>query len=243
MRIPRIYTPEPLVSGSTIELDDNAFNHSIRVLRLKDGAPIILFNGQGGDYEGELCEVEKKRASARIGQHHARESESPLNITLGQCISRGEKMDYTIQKAVELGVNTIVPLFSERCGVKLKHDRLDKKIDHWQGVIISACEQCGRNQIPTLEQPVALENWLQLHQNELKLVLAPTAEDTLATLDAPQSGATLLIGPEGGLSDTEIALAMRHGYTGIRLGPRILRTETAGLTALSAMQIRWGDLG
>ena len=243
MRIPRIYTPLPLNSGDTIELDNSAFNHAVRVLRLKPGASIILFNGQGGEFEAELTTIEKKRAFARSGQHIERDCESPLHITLGQCISRGEKMDYTLQKAVELGVNKIVPLFSERCGVKLKQERLDKKMDHWRGVVISACEQSGRNRVPEVTQPLSLQAWLPPHQGGLKLVLDPTSEHSLRTQGAPQKDVTLLIGPEGGLTDDEIALAIRHGFTGIRLGPRILRTETAGLTALSIIQQRWGDLG
>lgn len=243
MRIPRIYTPSPLNSGNTIELDNNAFNHSIRVLRLKQGAAIVLFNGEGGEYCAELSDVQKKKAYATVGQFVERECESPLHITLGQCISRGEKMDYTIQKAVELGVNRIVPLFSERCGVKLKQDRLDKKVDHWRAVVISACEQSGRNRIPEVEQPQTLENWLQEHQASLKLVLAPTSTQSLSTLETPKNNLSLLIGPEGGLTDDEIKLAIKHEFTGIRLGPRILRTETAGLTALSAIQQMWGDLG
>ena len=243
MRIPRIYTATPLNSGDTIELDNNAFNHAVRVLRLKQNAPVILFNGQGGQYTATLSEVQKKSAFAIVGEHQPNECESPLAITLGQCISRGEKMDFTIQKAVELGVNTIVPLFSERCGVKLKQDRLDKKVEHWRGVIISACEQSGRNKIPELLEPQSVETWVQNHLAELKLVLSPSAEHSLNTLPAPATGVTLLIGPEGGLSDSEIAFAITNGFTGIRLGPRILRTETAGLTALSAIQSKWGDLG
>ncbi len=242
MRAPRIYTPAPLNSGDTIELDDNAFNHTIRVLRLNAGAPLVLFNGHGGEFEAELAGVEKKRAFARIGRHIKRECESPLHITLGQCISRGEKMDYTIQKAVELGVNKIVPLFSERCGVKLTQERLAKKVEHWRGVVISACEQSGRNRVPQVAPPRSLQQWLPAHEGVLKLVLDPASERSLRTLDTPQQDVTLLIGPEGGLTDDEIALAIKHGFTGIQLGPRILRTETAGLTALSAVQQRWGDL-
>ncbi|MFC1749958.1 16S rRNA (uracil(1498)-N(3))-methyltransferase [Pseudomonadota bacterium] len=198
MRIPRIYTPSPLSSGNTVELDDNAFNHSVRVLRLKQGAPVVLFNGEGGEFSAELSDVQKKRAFATVDQHIDRESESPLHITLGQCISRGEKMDYTIQKAVELGVNRIIPLFSERCGVKLKQDRLDKKVEHWRGVVISACEQSGRNRIPEVGQPQTLDNWLQTNEASLKLVLAPTSDQSLRTLSAPENHLSLLIGPEGG---------------------------------------------
>lgn len=242
MRIPRIYTPAPLASGSIIELDDNAFNHAVRVLRLKAGAPLTLFNGQGGEYPAELVEVQKKRATAQVGTFVDRDCESPLPIVLGQCISRGEKMDYTIQKAVELGVTEIVPLFSERCGVKLSPERQEKRLRHWQSVIISACEQCGRNRLPALQDAMDLDAWLAKLDSSLKLVLDPTAQDSFETLSRPTPDVALLIGPEGGLSETEIERARASGFRGVQLGPRILRTETAGLTALSLIQGRWGDL-
>lgn len=243
MRIPRIYTPSTLNSGANIELDENAFSHAVRVLRLKQGDSLILFNGQGGEFEAELSDVQKKRATASISQFHDKECESPLPIILGQCISRGEKMDYTIQKAVELGVTKIVPLFSERCGVKLNQERQDKRLQHWHSVIISACEQCGRNRIPELHDAISLQTWQQQLTASLKLVLDPTAADSLATLSKPANDVALLIGPEGGLSDSEIKAAIQHDFNGTRLGPRILRTETAGLTALSIIQQLWGDLG
>ncbi len=243
MRIPRIYTPAPLQSGTTIELDENGFSHAVRVLRLTEGSPLILFNGEGGEYAATLCDVEKKRASAAIGAHSPRECESPLPIMLGQCISRGEKMDFTIQKAVELGVSEIVPLFSERCGVKLDKERSDKRTSHWQNTIISACEQSGRNRLPRLHTPLSLEQWLGTVTASCKLVLDPCASHSLAQLPKPEKNLALLIGPEGGLSDAEIERAIKSGFTGIRLGPRILRTETAGLVALSSIQQLWGDLG
>jgi len=243
MRIPRIFTPSSLNNGASIELDENAFSHAVRVLRLKQGDSLILFNGEGGEFEAELSDVQKKRATANIGQFHDKACESPLPIILGQCISRGEKMDYTTQKAVELGVTEIVPLFSERCGVKLNQERQNKRLRHWHSVIISACEQCGRNYIPKLHEAMSLTDWQQQLDASLKLVLDPTASNTLATLNKPEKDVALLIGPEGGLSDYEISNAIKHGFSGIRLGPRILRTETAGLTALSVIQQLWGDLG
>lgn len=242
MRVPRIHTPAALNSGDTIELDENAFNHAVRVLRLKPGDALILFNGSGGEFEAELVEVQKKRASTLIGQFNNKEYESPLPIILGQCISRGEKMDYTIQKAVELGVSEIVPLFSERCGVKLNQARMEKRLRHWQSVIISACEQCGRNRIPVLHEALTLQQWQQQLDASLKLVLDPTASNSFSTFTKPETGVALLIGPEGGLTDSEINNAIQHGFTGIRLGPRILRTETAGLAVISTMQHLWGDL-
>lgn len=242
MRIPRIHTPAPLAGGATIELDENAFNHAVRVLRLKQGDSIILFNGAGGEYQAELVEVQKKRASAAVGRFLDTDCESPLPIILGQCISRGEKMDYTIQKAVELGVHEIVPLFSERCGVKLNQERQQKRLRHWHGVTISACEQCGRGRIPRLREAMPLDEWLAQPAASLKLVLDPTARHSFNTLPPPERDVALLIGPEGGLSDAEISRALAGGFHGLRLGPRILRTETAGLTALSLIQQHWGDL-
>jgi len=242
MRITRIYTPSPLHSGATIELDDNGFSHAVRVLRLGDGAPLILFNGEGGEFEATLCDVQKKRASAVVGAYSTRECESPLPIVFGQCISRGEKMDYTIQKAVELGVTEIVPLFSERCGVRLDQERSDKRMQHWQSTIISACEQSGRNRLPLLHAPLALEQWLNNIEASCKLVLDPCASHSLPQLPKPEKNIALLIGPEGGLSDAEIERSLKSGFTAIRLGPRILRTETAGLVVLSSVQQLWGDL-
>ena len=242
MRIPRIYIPTPLITGKTVTLSDSAFNHSIKALRLKAGAPLTLFNGEGGEFAAELTDVQKREATAAIGEHKNIERESSLNIILGQCISRGEKMDYTIQKSVELGVNEIVPLFSERCGVRLSADKLDKRLRHWQGVIISACEQCGRNRIPLIHPPVELKQWLELAQADSKLVLAPISTETLSKTHQPESSIALLIGPEGGLTDNEIQSAISSGFSGIQLGPRILCTETAGVTALSVIQCLWGDL-
>ncbi len=243
MRIPRIYTPTPLQSGVTIELDEDGFSHAVRVLRLSEGSALMLFNGEGGEYAATLCDVQKKRTSAAIGDYSNRECESPLRIILGQCISRGEKMDFTIQKAVELGVTEIVPLFSERCGVKLDKERSDKRTRHWQSTIISACEQSGRNRLPLLHAPLPLEQWLGTLKASCKLVLDPCASHSLAQLPKPEKSAALLIGPEGGLSDSEISHAIKSGFTGIRLGPRILRTETAGLVVISSIQQLWGDLG
>ncbi len=242
MRIPRIYTPAPLAAGTTLELDENAFNHAVRVLRLRQGDAVILFNGGGGEYQAELAEVQKKRAWVRTGAFVDRDCESPLPIILGQCIARGEKMDYTIQKAVELGVHEIVPLFSERCGVKLDQARQQKRLRHWHSVIVSACEQCGRSRIPRLREAISLDEWLARLEASLKLVLDPMARHSFNTLPQPERDVALLIGPEGGLSDNEISRALAAGFYGLRLGPRILRTETAGLTSLSLIQQRCGDL-
>lgn len=241
MRVPRLYLPEPLHSGAAIPLPRERARYLVRVLRLQQGAPLTLFNGDGGQYQASLQLAENGPAVVRIGEHHALEKESPLAITLLQGISRGERMEFTLRKATELGVSRIVPLFSERCEVRLNGDRLSKRLAHWRGIIISACEQCGRNRLPELQPPETLPQGLDTRDGGTRLLLDPLAEQGLASLPPPDAAVSLLIGPEGGLSDSEIALARRSGYTGLRLGPRVLRTETAPLAALAAMQVLWGD--
>lgn len=242
MRTPRIYTPQALQEDTEIILDENAFAHAVRVLRLGPGDGLVVFNGQGGEYAAVLTEVGRKQASARLEVFIPREAESPLNIILGQCISRSEKMDYTIQKAVELGVSAIVPLFSERCGVRLDRERTERKIEHWQAIVIGACEQSGRNRVPAVHPTVQLRDWLMNCSSDLRLVLSPGATSTLHNLSKPSS-VSLLFGPEGGLSDDEIQAALNAGFKDIRLGPRILRTETAAVATLGAIQALWGDFG
>ena len=243
MRIPRIYHPSALATGDIIELDADAANHVGRVLRLAIGAPIILFNGQGGEFEATLVESGKKRVTAKIGDFNDKCIESPLAIHLGQGISRGDKMELTIQKAVELGVTEITPLFTERCGVKLSGERLDKKLHQWRKIVVSACEQCARNTLPIIHQPKSLEQWASEQTNELKLNLHPRAHYSINRLPEPENGIRLVIGPEGGLSDNEIEFASIQGFDEVLIGPRVLRTETAGLTVISALQTRFGDLG
>ena len=209
---------------------------------------ITLFNGQSEqdeycEYQAELVNIGKKQAEARITGRQVRNNESPLNIHLGQGISRGERMDFTLQKSVELGVNTITPLFTERCGVKLSSERLAKKRDQWQKIVISACEQSGRCAVPEVTDPVSLDDWLAQETSALKLNLHPRAEHSIMTLPEENQRVRLLIGPEGGLSDEEITRANDSGFIDILLGPRVLRTETAALTAISALQCRFGDLG
>lgn len=242
MRIPRIYHPEPLFAHSQVALDDNAARHVARVLRLGPGAELTLFDGNGGEYSATIYEQNKRQVIAKLGDLRKVDLESPLKITLAQGISRGDRMDYTIQKAVELGVSCIVPLSTERSVVNLKGERLEKKLAHWQGVIISACEQCGRNTLPELLPQRTLNEWLASKPAGQGLLLDHRAEASLGSLKISDE-LTLLIGPEGGLSGQERQHAIDSGYQGIRLGPRVLRTETAALTALAGLQSRWGDLG
>lgn len=246
MRIPRLYLPQALCSGAVVALPPERERYLCRVLRLPHGAPLILFNGQGGQFQATLQLSEGQPAAACLGEHQPLERESPLAITLLQGISRGERMEFTLRKATELGVHAILPLFTARCEVRLKGERLAKRLAHWQGIIISACEQSGRNRLPDLRDalslPAALAAGDQSGAHGSALLLDPSAKHRLADLPAPVGPVSLLIGPEGGLNSDEIALAQRHDYQSLRLGPRVLRTETAPLAALAAMQVLWGDL-
>lgn len=208
---------------------------------MKPGGVIRLFDGAGREFEASLTEVEKRRSRVSLGEACHQISESPLQITLLQGISRGERMDFAIQKAVELGVRTIVPVITERCNVQLSRERAQKRIAHWQGVLVSACEQSGRSYLPELSEVTSLEQAMSSVNDELRLVLDPEATTGFHDLIKP-SALTLLIGPEGGLSDTEIQQAQTYGFTALQFGPRILRTETAATAALAVVQTLWGDL-
>lgn len=243
MRHPRIFEPSDLTVNSTIELSPDGANHVGRVLRMTEGQSLTLFNGQGGQYEAKIVQAGKKSVSVHIEEFQDVDSESPLKIHLGQVISRGEKMEFTIQKSVELGVTAITPLFSERCGVKISAERLAKKVQQWQKIVISACEQCGRNFVPQILAPQQLRDWAAEETTELKLNLHPRASYSINTLPAPTKGLRLLIGPEGGLSADEITMTEQYNFVETLLGPRVLRTETAALTAITALQCRFGDLG
>jgi 16S rRNA (uracil1498-N3)-methyltransferase len=237
---PRIYSAAALSSGLRTELDDQAFAHLIRVLRMNDGDPVRLFNGDGHEYAGQLCDVQKKSASVLVGDILRSEADTPLKLQLGQVVSKGDRMDFTIQKATELGISDITPLWSERCEVRLKGERLDKKMEHWQKVAISACEQSGRNRIPTIHQPQYFADWAKNNNADVRLLLHPHRQKPLRDYPQPASVA-LLVGPEGGFSEQEVEMAMSSGFAGLTLGPRILRTETAALAALSVFQFQWGD--
>nr|WP_024965790.1 16S rRNA (uracil(1498)-N(3))-methyltransferase [Pantoea sp. IMH] len=243
MRIPRIYHPEPLTPDSEISLCDDAANHVGRVLRMGPGEALELFDGSNLTFPATIVQADKKSVRVSVGESREESRESPLHLHLGQVMSRGEKMEFTIQKAVELGVNTITPLFSERCGVKLDAERLAKKVQQWQKIVIAACEQCGRNTVPEVRTPMMLEAWCAEPEEGMKLNLHPRASQSINTLPLPVSRVRLLIGPEGGLSAGEIAMTAQYGFTDILLGPRVLRTETTALTAMTALQVRFGDLG
>lgn len=238
MRLSRFFIDAPLALGQH-ELPETQAHYIGRVLRHAVGDTVQLFDGSGNEFLGELIEVGKKNVRVELREVFAGLAESPLHIHLGQGLSRGERMDWAIQKACELGANAITPIVSSRCEVRLKDERADKRMAHWRQVAISACEQCGRSVIPVIHPPLGLSDWLGLVEAELKLVLHPVAEP-LASHGKPQSLA-FLIGPEGGLADAEVAQAKNAGFHAARLGPRVLRTETAPVVALSVAQQLWGD--
>ena len=243
MRIPRLYTRQILNADSLVNLDKDAARYLSSVLRMIPGQRINLFNGDGLEYVAEVVSLGKNQATASIVQSLSNDRESPLKIHLAIGISRGERMDLVIQKATELGVHAITPIFTERTEVKLTGSRLEKRLTHWQQVAISACEQCQRNIIPIINPASPLPQHLANDQRGLKIVLHHRTETRLTELQNIDGIVTLLVGPEGGLSDEEIALAESHTYHAIKLGPRVLRTETAPLAAISILQSLWGDMG
>lgn len=242
MRLTRFYCPENLAPGARVLLPKDAAHHAIRVLRLAVDAPLILFNGDGREYQGRLLRIEKQDAVALIESVHEISRESPLQVTLVQGISSGDRMDYTLQKAVELGVSAIQPIAAERSVVKLAGERADKRLAHWQSVVVAACEQCGRNVVPAVGPVLRLPEWLADQQpGPTKVLLSPDADMTLRDLPAALSSVVLAAGPEGGFSDNEYTMLVNAGFVGVRLGPRILRTETAAVAALSVLQSLHGD--
>ena len=244
MRTIRVFSDQTLQEGSTVTLGEREYHHSIKVLRLRTGDAITLFNGDGFDYQAVLT-VLKREASAQIKSKREGVKESPLKVTLVQGVSRGERMDFALQKSVELGVYRIQPVLTERTVVKLDSKRRENRMNHWRSIMISACEQSGRSVVPELAAPVNLSEYLQQvsGSDTVKLVLSPTGEQSISQC-AELAGlqANVLIGPEGGLSDTEIEAAQKSGFAPVRMGPRVLRTETAALVALSVLQDRFGDL-
>lgn len=242
MRIPRIYFPDALVIDTRVSIPKEASKHLLTVLRLKDQHPIILFNGDGNEYSATLHIEGKREAYAQIDTQLAINVESPLAIHLGQGISKGERMDFVLQKSVELGVTEITPIITERCPIKLNAERWQKKQQHWHKIITSACEQCGRNTLPTLHPAIPLYEWLAQSTQQLRVTLHPKAEQTMQALRPTPYGFRLLIGPEGGLSDAEIYQSSETGFHQALLGPRVLRTETAALAAITVLQSHFGDL-
>lgn len=242
MRISRLYIPNTLNAHSPFNLEGESAHYLKTVLRLKTDAQLTVFNGEGGEYPAVITALYKEGLQLRLGEFNPRESESPLHTRLGLGISRGERMDLAIQKAVELGVTELTPLITERCVVRLDDNRKLQRVQHWRKVVQNACEQCGRNRIPKVGEPVKLEDWIP-QQTGLRLILDPNGAQELAHLPIPNTSVCLLSGPEGGFAPAERESALTAGFLGIRLGPRVLRTETAALAALAAIQTLWGDLG
>ena len=244
MRLTRSHVDLPLTSGARITLPEDSAAHLVRVLRLREGDACVLFNGDGHDYPARLVQAGKREAVVELGDAAPADNESPLRITLLQGIARGEKMDLILQKATELGVAAIMPVNGERTEVKLDAERAGKRLAHWREVTVSACEQCGRARLPDIAPPRPLEQAVQaLDRDMLRLILDPEAVHRLATLVAPASmRIAIAIGPEGGWSPRDLATLEGAGFTGLQLGPRVLRTETAGLAAIAALQARFGDL-
>lgn len=246
--LPRFYCNEQITLNQPFELPDNVRHHAIRVLRLKQGDSIILFNGRGGEFLSEIIAINKNTSTINILQHNERECESPLTIELAQAICANEKMDWIIQKAVEMGVNSIQPVITMRSVIKLSNERAAKRLQHWKQIAIAACEQCGRNHLPEVLPPLSLPHWLgEIKNRELSahtnLLLLPTAEKKLSELAPNPNNAayTLLIGPEGGFTPEEERAAMHAHFEPILVGKRILRTESAALATIAAMQTLWGD--
>lgn len=238
--VPRVFVPELLAEASEIRLTGATAHHLLNVLRLPAGAPLIVFNGGGGEYAATVTQVSKRELVLGIGSHQAQQRESLLEVTLAQAVTRSERMDYAIQKAVELGVTAIQPVVTEH-SLRLDESRAQKKLAHWQAVAQSAAEQCGRDWVPPVQPLCTLADWLPRAKTELKLVLDPDGGKLKSLRPARQI--TLLVGPEGGLGPEDLLLCAGAAFQRLTLGPRILRTETAGAAALAAIQTLWGDLG
>ncbi len=240
MRIPRVFHPQPCSVGTNVILDGQSAHYLIKVLRMSAGRELILFDGNGAEYDAVIASITKSTATLNITSEKKVTRQSPLHVHLGIGVSRGERFDWVLQKSTELGVHAITPLLTERVEVKLKPDRIEKKMQHWQQIIVSACEQCQLNVLPALHTPIKISQWLAQIPCEKKFVLDHRGEKSTLEGSAPSSAA-LLVGPEGGLNESEIIEARNSGFNSLQLGPRVLRTETAPISALSIMQFQWGD--
>ena len=243
MHVPRLYLPLALTEGAILELDTQSAHHLAHVLRLRRGASVRIFDGQGHEHEATVRELHRAQVTVELGSTVRSIPEPKLSITLAQGIPRGDRMDLILQKAVELGVSAMQPLWTERSQSRATGERLEKRLRHWQGVVVSACEQCGRAALPGLETPIEYRSWLAgTHRHNSRILLAPEAQQSLGAMQPPGDSILLLVGPEGGISAEETTLATAAGFKPVRLGPRILRTETAALAMLAGLQSLWGDL-
>jgi 16S rRNA (uracil1498-N3)-methyltransferase len=241
-RVPRFHTAAVLRAGGTTQLPEEAAHHAVHVLRLRAGEALTLFDGRGGEYDGRIAAIERLRVTVDVLAHHARERESPLAVTLVQGVSAGEKMDFTVQKATELGVATLQPVVAARSTGRIAGERAAQKRAHWQRVAIAACEQCGRNRVPQVLAPLQLEEYCRARAAGSALLLSPEAQLGLREAAARLQGpAALAAGPEAGFTAAEEAMLAQAGFVPVRLGPRVLRTETAALAALAALNALAGD--
>lgn len=254
MALPRFYCPEPIIAGQIIKLPAGVAHHALGVLRLEQGDKLILFDGSGGEFQATMARIGKGGATAAVEEYLEIERESPLAITLAQAICANEKMDWIVQKAVELGVSRVQPLVTKLSTVKLSGERAERRIKHWQKIVVSACEQCGRNRVPQVLPLLSLSGWLGSQMDERRnlsngappnpcFMLLPTARKGLHDFREPAAitALTIVVGPEGGFTPEEEAAALTTGFIPIRLGRRILRTESAALAAVAAIQALWGD--
>jgi 16S rRNA (uracil1498-N3)-methyltransferase len=243
VRLTRVHVAGPLAAGSRRTIEGDAANHITRVLRLRPGEPLTLFDGRGGEHAATIEEFRKGAVIVTVGERSAAGRESPLPLTLAQGISRGERMDWVVQKATELGVSRIVPVSTERTVVRLEARQSERKRAHWQAIAVAACEQSGRNVIPEIAAPLVLQDFLRAADaRAARLLLSPAGTLGVDDLQRPAGEVIVLIGPEGGLAESEQRAALAAGFTAVRMGPRVLRTETAAVAALTLLQHRFGDL-
>jgi 16S rRNA (uracil1498-N3)-methyltransferase len=241
--MPRFHVPQPLAAGQQLELPADVAHH-VNVVRMEPGDTLTLFNGDGGEYTAVLTDVQKKKAWAEIKVFDPREAELPFAVTLAQALPEGSKMDWIIEKAVELGVAGIQPLAARRCVVRLSAERAEKKLEHWNGIVVSASEQCGRNRLASVAAPQEFREWISQQDLHKRVILTPRATKSLAdwARHQPAQALSIMVGPEGGFSDEEEAEALRHGVLPLSIGPRVLRTETAALAAVSILSAAWGGI-
>ena len=244
MRLTRVYVDEPVTAGKRLVVAGSAANHIARVLRLRSGDALTVFDGSGGEFGARVEEFRKEAVVVSVEEHRTLDRESPLSLTLAQGISRGERMDWIIQKATELGASRIVPVFTKRSVVRLDDKQAERKLQHWRAIAVSACEQCGRNRLPDMAPPVDFFDVLPTGSSpgETRLLLSPSGDLRIDDLEDAGKGITVLIGPEGGLEDVEQEAAVAAGFKAVRMGPRVLRTETAAIVALTIIQRYFGDL-
>ncbi len=244
-RVPRVYVADGIPGPGELVLAGDAAAHLGQVLRARPGDDVVLFDGRGGEYPATVTDVQRRQLELRVNAHDIIEREAPLPVVLLQGLCRGERMDLVVRKATELGVAAILPVLAERSVVKLSARRVDKRLDHWRSVVVSACEQCGRNRLPEILAPATLADAVARQGPAVRVLLDPEGSAFLDTLPKPEGpgGVALLVGPEGGLTEAERALAREAGYTGLRIGPRVLRTETAAIAGVALLQATFGDLG